>query len=83
MAIGFFVNTWCALCSIPIDLVGMVLREVGWRTDFMTFEKKLYPEWLMARISVWDTHTKKMLDGLYAWNLIVARRSRKTSTADD
>lgn len=79
MAIGFFVNTWYALCAIPIRSIGIIFREFGSRVDAMALENKFCPEWLMKRINMCDEHTKKLLSGLYAWNIIVARKSQKMS----
>ena len=80
MAIGFFVNTWCALYALPMRSIGFILREFGYQGDVMRLEKKFYPEWLMERINVCDQHTKRLFRGLYAWNLIVARKRQKPLT---
>jgi len=77
MAIGFFVNTWCALWAIPIRAIGLIVRGFGYRVDVTSFEKTFYPKWLMERINVCDGLTKRLLGGLYAWNLIVAQKSSK------
>lgn len=76
MAIGFLVNTWCALCAIPIRSIGIILREFGCHVDAISLEKKFYPEWLMERINVCDKYLKRLLGDLFAWNLIVAKKSK-------
>lgn len=85
MAIGFFVNTWAALCAIPVRSIGIMLREFGFHIGEVILgnmvEEKFYPKWLMKRMNVCDEKTKGLLRGLFAWNVIVARKRKKASTA--
>ncbi len=76
MAIGFFVNTWCNLWAFPLRSIGLMLRELGCHVDATKLEQMFYPEWLVGRINMCDELTKRLLHGLYTWNLIVARKGQ-------
>jgi 2-polyprenyl-3-methyl-5-hydroxy-6-metoxy-1,4-benzoquinol methylase len=68
MAIGFFVNTWAALSSIPAIIVRRLRRrKVRNRDGYGLFASKR----VMGVLDALDRKTNKALKGLSAWNLIV------------
>jgi len=79
MAIGFFVNDWTGVLSLPLrvyvspvlDRLAQVLRV---KFDQAAFEECFSPPWLMKRIDVLDQMCKKQLASRFGWNLIVAAK---------
>ena len=79
MAIGFLVNDWTALVSLPLRVyVTPVLARVAamLRMTFneAAFEETFSPPWLMKRIDVLDQLCKKQFAPRFGWNLIVATK---------
>jgi 2-polyprenyl-3-methyl-5-hydroxy-6-metoxy-1,4-benzoquinol methylase len=79
MAIGFLVNDWTALVSLPLRVyVTPVLARLAvlLRISFnqVAFEEAFAPPWLMKRIDVLDQLCKKQFAPRFGWNLIVATK---------
>ena len=79
MAIGFFVNDWTALLSLPLrvyvmPVLGRVATMLGMKFNEAAFEEAFSPPWLMKRIDVLDQLCKKQLVPRFGWNLIVATK---------
>jgi SAM-dependent methyltransferase len=69
MAIGFFVNNWCAMVDVPSRLLGRVKRGLRIKTDTNAPHLLTRPS-IMAVLDALDRRTKR-LSGLYGWNLFV------------
>ena len=79
MAIGFLVNDWTALVSLPLrvyvsPVLGRVALMLRMKFNEAKFEEAFLPPWLMKRIDVIDQICKKQFAPRFGWNLIVATK---------
>jgi 2-polyprenyl-3-methyl-5-hydroxy-6-metoxy-1,4-benzoquinol methylase len=79
MTIGFLVNDWTALVSLPLRVyVTPVLARLAamlrMRFNEAAFEETFSPPWLMKRLDVLDQFCKKQFAPRFGWNLIVATK---------
>jgi Methyltransferase domain. len=84
MAIGYLVNTWRGLFSIPIELfVEPVINTLftRLRINYAAYSigELFYPKWLMENVHLADLFFEPLLKNKWGWNLFILTLPLKNS----